>query len=71
MKTPYLILILLASMPLVNWSQTTLSVSETHRLFRGYDNKITLSSQGKQQDIEVVSNDVELINLFICLQINK
>lgn len=61
MKTPFLILSLFASMPMVNWSQTTLSVSETHRLFRGYDNKITLGSQGKKQDIEVVSNDVELI----------
>lgn len=61
MKTPILILSLFAFMPLVNWSQTTLSVSETHRLFRGYDNKITLGSQVKQQDIEVVSNDVDLI----------
>lgn len=61
MKTAFLILSLFASMPLANWSQTTLSVSETHRLFLGYDNKITLGSQGKQQDIEVVSNDVELI----------
>jgi hypothetical protein len=61
MKTHFLILSLFASMPMVNWSQTTLSVNETHRLFRGYDNKITLGSQGKKQNIEVVSNDVELI----------
>lgn len=61
MKTPFLILSLFASMPLANWSQTSLSVSETHRLFLGYDNKITLGSQGKKQDLVVVSNDVNLI----------